>query len=203
MVNNSTYTSGDGKSWPERRRQAPTSIELYRSNAAALETAGVSQCQMRFAMVGEKISFFFRFEKELPRGKLEFVFPMMYVENLQKEGWTKYFLTMDITSDKELFVEARGRFERDGVVLDVVGQYLRVVGAGRGIGQDLVTWTDTRNGEMDTFNMEETLSAKFKDGTNKYCRGGDTLRDLSIEGYVAVLTRRVKDTALRRKAIKV
>ncbi len=198
-----TYQSTDGKSWPERRRQAPTSMELYKANVTALEAAGVSACQMRFALVGEKVSFYFRFDGELPRGRLGFTFPMMYVENLINEGWTKYFLTLDISREGQLITEARGRFAREGVTLDVLGEYVRIVGQGRGVGQDLVTWTDTRNKEQGTFTMEDTLAAKFKDGTNKFCRGGDSLRDLSIEGYVAVLTRRVKDTALRRKAIKV
>lgn len=201
-MSNPTYVSTDGKSWPERRRQAPTSMELYKANADALEAAGVHACQMRFALVGEKVSFFFRFEDELPRGRLGFTFPMMYVENLMNEGWQKYFLTLDITREKQLAVEARGRFEREGVPLDVKADFLRVVGQGRGIGQDIIQWTDTRTHDADVYTMEEVLTAKFKDGTNKYCRGGDTLRDLSIEGYVAVLTRYAKDMAMRRRAIK-
>ena len=203
MVASGTYTSADGRSWPERRRQAPSSIELYQANKEALGTAGVNACQMRWALVGEEISFFFRFEDDLPSGHLSFVFPLMYPENLVKEGWKKYFLTLDVTDENQLLVHVRGRFEREGVPLDVVASFLRVVGRGTGIGQDLIDWTDARNGESGTFTMDEVLRAKFKDGTNKYCRGGDTLRDLSIEGYVAVLTRYIKDTALRRRAIKV
>jgi len=203
MVTSGSYTTADGRSWPERRRQAPSSIELYQANKQGLETAGVGACQMRWALVGEEISFFFRFEDELPSGRLAFIFPLMYPENLIKEGWKKYFLTLDITVENQLFVQARGRFERDGVPLDVTAEFLRVVGRGTGIGQDLIGWTDTRNGESSSSSMEEVLRAKFKDGTNKYCRGGDTLRDLSVEGYVAVLTRYIKDMALRRRALKV
>ncbi len=201
-MSNPTYMAADGKSWPERRRRAPTSMELIQANAEALQAAGVHACQMRFAMIDDQVSFFFRFEDELPRGQLGFTFPMMYVENLVKEGWKKYFLTLDITTDKQLAVEARGRFEREGVPLDVKAEHLRVSGQGRGIGQDIIQWTDTRTRDADVYTMEEILTAKFKDGTNKYCRGGDTLRDLSIEGYVAVLTRYVKDMAMRRRAIK-
>lgn len=203
MVTSGKYTTADGKSWPERRRQAPTSIELYQANKQALETAGVDACQMRWALVGEEISFFFRFEDELPVGRLAFVFPLMYPENLIKEGWKKYFLTLDITAENQLFVQARGRFERDGVPLDVEAEFLRAVGHGTGIGRDEIIWTDARNRESSTHAMDDVLVAKFKDGTNKYCRGGDLLRDLSVEGYVAVLTRFVKDMALQRRALKI
>jgi hypothetical protein len=51
--------------------------------------------------------------------------------------------------------------------------------------------------------MEGLLDEKFKDGTPKYCRKGDSFRDLSIEGWVAVLTRYAKDAALRRRALKI
>lgn len=200
---NATYTAPDGKSWAERRRVAPTSLELYRANTAALEAARVGSCQMRYSLVGEAISFYFRFENELPSGRIGFTFPVMYPENLIKEGWKKYFLTLDIHAGGQLVVEARGRFERDGVPLDVLGEFIRVVGGGPGVAHDQITWTDPRNKESVGTTMEALLDEKFKDGTPKYCRKGDSLRDLSIEGWVAVITRYAKDSALRRRAVKI
>lgn len=200
---NPTYTTGDGKSWAERRRLAPTSLELHKANSQALVAAGVSSCQMRYSLVGEDVSFFFRFENEVPTGKIGFTFPLMYPENLVKEGWMKYFLTLHIVSSGQLEVEARGRFEREGVPLEVQAELLRVVGGGPSFPHDLITWTDVRNKEQGSATMEGLLGETFKDGTPKYCRKGDTLRDLSVEGWVAVITRFAKDAALRRKAIKI
>lgn len=201
-VSNPTYTAADGKSWAERRRLAPTSLELYQANAQALTSAGVSACQMRYSLIGEAVSFFFRFEDKLPGGRIGFTFPFMYPENLVKEGWKKYFLTLEIMAGGQMMVEARGRFERDGVPLEITGELIRVVGGGPGFPHDLVTWTDVRNKEQGTATMESLLEEKFKDGMPKYCRQGDTLRDLSIEGWVAVITRYAKDAAMRRRALK-
>ena len=81
-------------------------------------------------------------------------------------------------------------------------ELLRVVGGGQSFPHDLVTWTDSRNKEQGSATMEGLLGETFKDGMPKYCRKGDNLRDLSIEGWVAI-TRYAKDTAVGRKAIKI
>ncbi|MDY0002266.1 MAG: hypothetical protein RBU30_13295 [Polyangia bacterium] len=203
ITTGSTFKAPDGQSWAERRRLAPTSFELYKANAQALEAAGVASCLMRYSLVGEAISFFFKFENEVPSGRIGFTFPMMYPENLIKEGWKKYFLTLQIQSGGQLTVNARGRFVREDVPLEIEAELQRAVGGGQSFPQDLITWTDQRTKEQGSESMAGLLGTTLKDGTPKYCRKGDNLRDLSVEGWVAVLTRFVKDSALRRKAIKV
>lgn len=192
----------DGKTWEERRRKAPTVLELYQNNAAALESGGVRACQMRYSLVGEQISFYFRFEDEMP-SRLGFEFPMTYPENLRAEGWKKFHLTLDVLAEGQLFVQMRGRYERDGVPLDVVTRFIRIVGKGVGIADDWVSYTDARNREAGETSMAAILDDKFKDGTPKFTRKGDSIRDLSVEGHVAILTRYLKNAALRRRAIKV
>ena len=100
-----------------------------------------------------------------------------------------------------MFVEVRGRFERDAVPLDVKFEFLRTIRGGRGVGHDLVEFVDTRTREQVDTTMESVIDERLKDGTRKYCRKDDTLRDMSVEGFVAILTRYLKDSAIRRRVL--
>ncbi|MFH2009182.1 MAG: hypothetical protein ABI333_21515 [bacterium] len=193
-------TGSDGINWQERRRQALSTIELYKANLTALNACGVEACQMRYAFIGGEKSFLFSFEDEMPRGRIALTFPMTYPENYEAEGWKKLILTLDVSTDKQLLVSIRGRYERDEVPFDIDVEFLRTLRGGRGIGRDVVSVTDTRSGEVIDSSMEQVIEEKHADGNLKYCRKSDTLRDMSVEGFIAILSRYFKDCAIRRRA---
>lgn len=197
-------TSGSapgGINWEERRRVAPSTIELWKSNVAALEECGVQSCQMRYALIDGAQSFVFTFDQVVPAGRIGLTFPATYPENYQAEGWSKLIMTLDATVEKEMLVHIRGRYERDSVPLDVDVEFLRTIRGGKGVGKDLVTAVDTRNQQSEQTSLEALIDEKNVDGMRKYCRKDDNLRDMSVEGFVAIVTRFLKDVAIRHRAL--
>lgn len=190
-----------GINWAERRRAAPSTIELWKSNALALQECGVEACQMRYALIDGNQSFVFAFNQAVPTGHIGLTFPSTYPENYVSEGWTKLIMTLDATVQKEMLVHIRGRYERDNVPLDVDVEFLRTIRGGRGVGKDAVTTTDTRNHQAEHTSLEALIEEKNVDGNRKYCRKDDNLRDMSVEGFVAIITRYLKDVAIRRRAL--
>jgi hypothetical protein len=186
--------------WSERRRVAPSTIELWKSNAEALQACGVPSCQMRYALIDGKQSFVFTFNQAVPKGRIGLTFPATYPDNYVSEGWTKLIMTLDAMVEKEMLVHIRGRYERDGVPLDVDVEFLRTIRGGRGVGKDVVACVDARSQQTEQTTLEELIEAKNVDGIRKYCRKDDNLRDMSVEGFVAILTRYLKDLAIRRRA---
>jgi hypothetical protein len=191
----------DAINWPERRRNAPSTIELWKSNVTALKECGVTSCQMRYALIDGKQSFVFTFSQVVPTGRIGLTFPATYPENYVNEGWTKLIMTLDATVEKEMLVHIRGRYERDNVPLDVDVEFLRTIRGGRGVGKDVVVTTDTRNQQTEQTTLDALIEEMNVDGYRKYCRKGDTLRDMSVEGFVAILTRYLKDVAIRQRAL--
>jgi hypothetical protein len=190
-----------GISGAERRRIAPSTIELWKSNVTALQNCGVESCQMRYALIDGKQSFVFTFNQAVPTGRIGLTFPATYPENYVDEGWTKLIMTLDATLEKEMLVHIRGSYERDNVPLDIDVEFLRTIRGGRGVGKDTVYTTDTRNGEAEHTSLEGLIEEKNVDGMRKYCRKDDNLRDMSVEGFVAIITRHLKDVAIRRRAL--
>jgi len=187
--------------WAERRRVAPSTIELWKSNVTALQDCGVDSCQMRYALIDGKQSFVFTFNQAVPSGRLGLTFPATYPENYVNEGWTKLIMTLDATVEKEMLVHIRGRYERDNVPIDIDVEFLRTIRGGRGVGKDTVSTTDARNNQTDHTSLEGLIEEMNVDGNRKYCRKTDNLRDMSVEGFVAIITRYLKDVAIRRRAM--
>jgi len=190
-----------GINWTERRRVAPSTIELWKSNVTALQACNVDSCQMRYAFIDGKQSFVFTFNQAVPKGRLGLTFPATYPENYASEGWTKLIMTLDATVQKEMLVHIRGRYERDNVPVDVDVEFLRTIRGGRGVGKDTVSTTDTRNQQAEHTSLEALIEEKNVDGNRKYCRKDDNLRDMSVEGFVAIITRHLKDVTIRRRAL--
>ena len=205
MVSSGTTSSNSGApggiNWAERRRVAPSTIELWKSNVSALQECGVASCQMRYALIDGKQSFVFTFNQAVPMGRIGLTFPATYPENYVTEGWTKLIMTLDATVEKEMLVHIRGRYERDSVPLDIDVEFLRTLRGGRGVGKDMVTTTDARNGQVEHTTLDDLIQEKNVDGVRKYCRKDDNLRDMSVEGFVAIITRYLKDVAIRRRAM--
>lgn len=205
MVSSGTPPSSsgapDGINWAERRRIAPSTIELWKSNVSALQACGVKSCQMRYALIDGKQSFVFTFNQAVPTGRIGLTFPATYPENYVNEGWSKLIMTLDATVEKEMLVHIRGRYERDNVPLDIDVEFLRTIRGGRGVGKDAVTTTDARNQQAEHTTLEALINEKNVDGNRKYCRKDDNLRDMSVEGFVAIITRHLKDVAIRRRAM--
>ncbi len=187
--------------WEERRRIAPSTIELWKSNVTALENCGVKSCQMRYALIDGNQSFVFTFSQKVPAGRIGLTFPATYPENYVSEGWSKLIMTLDATVEKEMLVHIRGRYERDSVPLNVDVEFLRTIRGGRGVGKDMVTTEDARNQEAEQTTLEKLIEEKNVDGNRKYCRKDDNLRDMSVEGFVAIITRYLKDVSIRRRAM--
>jgi len=205
MVSSGTPSSSkggpDGINWAERRRIAPSTIELWKSNVAALQACGVASCQMRYALIDGAQSFVFTFNQAVPAGRIGLTFPATYPENYVSEGWTKLVMTLDATVEKEMLVHIRGHYERDNVPIDVDVEFLRTIRGGRGVGKDVVSTTDARNQHVEHTTLEDLIQEKNVDGDRKYCRKSDNLRDMSVEGFVAILSRYLKDIAIRRRAM--
>ncbi len=189
-----------GINWAERRRVAPSTIELWKSNVTALQECGVNSCQMRYALIDGAQSFVFTFSQAVPMGRIGLTFPATYPENYVDEGWTKLIMTLDASVEKEMLVHIRGHYERDNVPLDVDVEFLRTIRGGRGVGKDTVTTTDTRNQDSEHTSLDALIQEKNVDGNRKYCRKGDNLRDMSVEGFVAIITRHLKDVSIRHRA---
>lgn len=190
-----------GINWQERRRIAPSTIELWKSNVSALEECGVKSCQMRYALIDGAQSFVFTFDQAVPAGRIGLTFPATYPENYVSEGWGKLVMTLDASVEKEMLVHIRGRYERDNVPLDVDVEFLRTLRGGKGVGKDVVATVDSRNQNLEQTSLETLIEEKNVDGMRKYCRKDDNLRDMSVEGFVAIVTRYLKDVAIRRRAL--
>jgi hypothetical protein len=197
----STRGAPGGINWAERRKIAPSTIELWKSNVTALQECGVTSCQMRYALIDSNQSFVFTFNQAVPSGRIGLTFPSTYPENYVNEGWTKLIMTLDATVEKEMLVHIRGRYERDDVPLDVDVEFLRTIRGGRGVGKDVVTTTDMRNQNAEHTTLDALIHEPNVDGDRKYCRKTDNLRDMSVEGFVAIITRYLKDVAIRRRAL--
>jgi hypothetical protein len=186
---------------PERRKNLPT-LELWQENIKALNAAGLTNCQMRYALSGGNLSFFVRFENEVPVGKLNIIFPEVDHRILTGEGWAKFVLTVTINDEGRLVIETSGRYERDQVPLDVKILFERDIGLGVGIGTDQIQATDARNGEVSETSMREIIDEKLKDGERRYSRKDDEVTTVSIEGMVAIASRYLKQLATRRRVLK-
>jgi hypothetical protein len=186
---------------PDRRKNLPT-IELWQENIKFLNQSGLTNCQMRYALVSGKLSFFVRFENEIPIGKLDILFPEVDEKMLEAEGWSKFVLTITINDEGRLLIELWGHYERDGVPLDVKVDFARDIGLGVGLAMDQVAVTDTRNGEVTTATMKEIIDERLKDGERRYARKDDDVMNVSVEGMVAIGCRYLKQLAVRRRAIK-
>ncbi len=185
---------------PDRRKNLPT-LELWQENIKALNQLNLYSCRMRYAMTPDGITFLLRFEDQIPVGALQFVFPDVDRDRLVKEGWVRFVLTLTVTVEGTLAVDLWGRYERDTVPLDVKVAFVRDIGLGVGVGTDEVTFTDARDGTVVASSFKEIIEARLKTGEPKYARKDDRVHDISVEGMVAVLTRYLKDSAVRRRVL--
>ena len=198
-----TYTAPDGTRKPDRRHQGIPTMELWKKNIEGLQEAGVRGCLFRYSLDPEgNITFVIRVEDEPPVGRLKFNFPLVEKPLIQAAGWKRFNLTLEIFEGGLLTVTVKGRFERDNVPLEVNLEFERVHGMGIGIARDYISFIDRRNGDRGESSMKDVLDAKLRDGTRKFCRSGDTVRDLPVEGIVAILGRFLKDAALRRRVVR-
>ncbi len=196
----SKHISTKEYSGPDRRKNLPT-MELWQENIRALNQLDLSNCQMRYALTEDGLVFLLRFENDVPVGRLHFVFPEIDKDNLVRSGWRKFVLTLSITDEGRLSIDMWGRFEKDSVPLDVKTLFVRDLGLGVGLAEDKVSFTDTRDGTVVDSTLAEILEAKLKSGEPKYARKDDNVRDVSVEGIVAILTRYFKDSAVRRRIL--
>lgn len=185
---------------PDRRKNLPT-LELWQENIKALNRLSLQSCRMRYAMTPDGITFLLRFENEIPVGALQFVFPDVDRDRLVRDGWVRFVLTVTVTVEGTLAVDLWGRYERDTVPLDVKVNFVRDIGLGVGVASDTVSFTDVRDGSVVTSSFKEIIEARLKTGEPKYARKDDTVHDISVEGMVAVLTRFLKDSAVRRRVL--
>ena len=194
------HISTKGYDGPDRRKNLPT-MELWQENIRALNQLDLSNCQMRYALTEDGLVFLLRFEDQVPVGHLHFVFPAIDKDTRVRSGWRKFVLTLSITDEGRLSIDMWGRFEKDTVPLDVKTLFVRDLGLGVGLAEDKVTFTDARDGTVVESTLAEILDAKLKSGEPKYARKDDNVRDVSVEGIVAILTRYFKDSAVRRRIL--
>ncbi len=189
-----------GYSGPERRKNLPT-MELWQENIRALSQCQVTGCQMRYALTPQELTFLFRFENQIPMGRINFLFPSIERESVVSECWQTFVLTLGISDEGKMSVEIRGFYNRDGVPLDVRVQFVRDLGVGVGIVEDSVSYTDRRDGSTHSSTLAEIISTKLKSGDPKYSRKDDDVKNISVEGMVAVLCRYMKVSAVRRRVL--
>lgn len=185
---------------PERRKNLPT-LDLWQENIRALNQYNLSNCQMRYAVAPDSLSFIMRFENEVPVGQLDFFFPEVDSKRLAADGWSRFVLTLTVSDDGRLSVDIWGRYERDGVPLDVKVVFVRDIGMGVGIANDEITFTDARDGGSESASFATIIDAKMRSGERKYARKDDEVRQISVEGMVAILARYLKDVAVRRRVL--
>ncbi|MCD6499165.1 MAG: hypothetical protein J7M25_12815 [Deltaproteobacteria bacterium] len=195
-----TTRSGQDYTGPDRRKNLPT-MELWQENIRALNQCSLSNCQMRYALTSDELTFLVRFENEIPVGRLNFVFPDVDKDRLVGDGWKRFVLTVSITDEGRLSVDLWGRYERDSVPLDIKGKFVRDIGLGIGVAEDVVSFVDTRNGTTEDNTLQQILDTKLKSGEPKYARKDDSVSSISVEGMIAVLTRYFKDSAVRRRVL--
>lgn len=193
-------TTPPGYAGPERRRQLAT-MELWQENIKALNQGGLTNCQMRYALNDDQITFIVRFENEVPSGHFDLVFPELDPETLRGEGWRKLVLTITISDEGRMALELWGRYEREEVPLDVKVIFERDVGLGVGIAKDLIDVTDARTAEIVKSSLQEIIGETMKDGERRYARKGDEVGTISVEGMVAVLNRYLKQIAVSRRLL--
>jgi hypothetical protein len=189
-----------GYTGPERRKNLPT-MELWQENIKALNRCQVSNCQMRYALTAEELAFLMRFEDQIPIGHLHFVFPEIDREKLVAEGWNKFVLTLSINDEGKLSVHIRGRYERDGVPLDVSVEFTRDIGTGVGVENDTVSFIDARDESRVDASLAEIIEVRLKSGDRKYARKDDEVSSVSVEGMVNIIARYLKDSAVRRRIL--
>lgn len=183
---------------PERRKPLPT-MELWQENIKALNQGGLTNCQMRYALNDDQITFIVRFENEVPAGKFDLVFPSLDPKALKVEGWQKLVLTITISDEGRMAVELWGRYERDEVPLDVKILFERDVGLGVGITRDSIEATDARTAETVKTSFQAVIGETMRDDERRYARKDDEVGTISVEGMVAVLGRYVKQLAVSRR----
>jgi hypothetical protein len=187
-------------SGPERRKNLPT-MELWQENIRALNQNSLRSCQMRYAVTRDKVTFIMRFEDEVPVGRVNFVFPVLDERALVADGWSRFVLTVSISDAGRLAVEMWGRYERNNVPLDVKAVFVRDIGLGVGIAADEISFTDARDGSTETTSLAAVVDAKMRSGERKYARKGDDVRQVSVESIIGILTRYMKDSAVRRRVM--
>ncbi len=96
----------------------------------------------------------------------------------------------------------RGRYEREGVPLDLKLEFFRDIGMGAGIELDRIVLVDTRNGESGETSMAEIIDERLKDGERRYSRKDDEVSTISVEGMVAILARFLKQFSISRRVLK-
>jgi len=195
-----TTKRGQNYAGPDRRKNLPT-MELWQENIRALSQCNLSNCQMRYALTADELTFLVRFENEIPVGRLNFVFPDVDKDRLVGDGWKRFVLTVSITDEGRLSVDLWGRYERDGVPLDIKGKFVRDIGLGIGVAEDVVSFVDSRDGSTEESTLQHILDTKLKSGESKYARKDDSVSSISVEGMIAVLTRYFKDSAVRRRVL--
>ncbi len=189
-----------GYKGPDRRTQLAT-MELWQENIKALNQAGLTNCQMRYALNDGAITFIVRFENEIPMGMFNFHFPEFDQAHLAAAGWVKFVLTITINDEGKLGIEMWGRYERDEVPLDVKMMFERDIGLGIGIAKDVISSTDDRNAEIVETSFQAIISEKMKDGEPRYSRKNDDVQSVSVEGMIAILGRFLKQLAVSRRML--
>lgn len=185
---------------PERRKHLAT-MELWQENIKALNQGGLTNCQMRYALNEEQITFIVRFENEVPSGQFHLVFPEFDPKALHTDGWRKFVLTIALNDEGRLAIEMWGRYERDDVPLDVKMLFERDIGLGVGIANDRIEATDARNAETVAASFQAIIGETMKDGERRYSRKGDEVGTVSVEGMVAILSRFLKQLAVSRRLL--
>lgn len=189
-----------GYSGPERRKQLAT-LELWQENIKELNRGGLTNCQMRYALAAEQVTFIVRFENEVPSGQFSVIFPELDPQALTTDGWQKLVLTITINDEGRLVIELWGRYERDSVPLDVKLFFERDVGLGVGVAKDTMEATDARNAETIRASFQAILGETMKDGESRYARKGDEVNNVSVEGMLAILGRYLKQLAVSRRML--
>lgn len=185
-------------SGPERRKNLPT-LELWQENIRALNQNNISNCQMRYAVTPDSLTFIMRFENEVPVGQLDFFFPDVDSKKVISDGWARFVLTVTVSDEGRLSVDIWGRYERDSVPLDVKVVFVRDIGMGVGIANDEISFTDARDSSSETTSFATVIDAKMRSGDRKFARKDDDVRQVSVEGMIAILARYLKDSAVRRR----
>lgn len=185
-------------SGPERRKNLPT-LELWQENIRALNQNNISNCQMRYAVTPDSLTFIMRFENEVPVGQLDFFFPEVESKKVISDGWARFVLTVTVSDEGRLSVDIWGRYERDSVPLDVKVVFVRDIGMGVGIASDEISFTDARDSSSETTSFATVIDTKMRSGDRKFARKDDDVRQVSVEGMIAILARYLKDSAVRRR----
>jgi|AMFO01.1.fsa_nt_gi hypothetical protein len=185
---------------PDRRKHLPT-MELWQENIKALNQAGLTNCQMRYALNEGAITFIVRFENDIPTGSFDFTFPELDKTALTEAGWEKFVLTILVNDEGKLNIQMWGHYARDEVPLDVRMTFERDIGLGVGVLADEVLATDERTAETVKTTFADLLAERLKDGEPRYARKDDDVSNISVEGMISILGRYLKQLAVSRRVL--